>query len=202
MVEQKKGKTIRTYNGIAVDSQEEMMAIMYFEELIEAGYVEKLERAESIGLSERLENKYTQVVEMKTKTKKVEKNQVLLEEHIYTPEFVVTWNINGQHAFADTFEYPFPRKFKKPFVEHDGKSWIEVKPSFDQNNMTRLFVINRKWCWDKHNIFINLVQPHKLFEETFTPKAWLTTATGKQRVIHWKVKSLEEYVNSLINKQV
>jgi hypothetical protein len=185
------------YNGILVDSQEEIMTIMYIEELIEAGYAEKLERAESIRLSERLENKYTQVVEMKTKTKEVEKNQVLLEEHVYTPEFIVTWNINRKHSLTDTFEYPFPQKFKKPFIEHGGKSWIEVKPSFDQNNMTRLFVINRKWCWDKHEIFINLVQPHKLFEETFTPKAWLTTPTGKQRVMHWKVRSLEEYLATL-----
>lgn len=185
------------YNGIAIDSQEEIMTIMYFEELIEAGYVEKIERAESIRLSERLENKYTQIVEMKTKTKEVEKNQVLLDEHVYTPEFVITWTQEGSELFVDSF-VGSNGKFNKPFIKTYGyNTFIEVKPGFDRNNMTRLFVINRKWCWDKHKIFINLVQPHKLFEETFTPKAWLTTATGKQRVIHWKVRILEEYVKTI-----
>jgi hypothetical protein len=190
----KEKKEQKYYNGLAVDSQEEVMAIMYFEELIEAGYVEKIERAEPIRLSERLENKYTQVVEMKTKTKEVEKNQVILEDHVYTPEFKVTWTQAGAVLFIDRMWNA--RKFVKPFI---GKwvTYIEVKPSFDQNNMTRLFKINQKWVYQQHQIFVNLVQPHKLFEETFTPKAWLKTPTGKDRVIHWKVRSLEDYINSL-----
>ena len=81
------------YNGIQIDSIEEQMAVMYIEELIETGYVQKLERAPTYILSERLEHKYTQVVEMKTKTKEVEKNQVLLEDHVYTPEFVITLSL-------------------------------------------------------------------------------------------------------------
>lgn len=190
----KEKKEQKYYNGLAVDSQEEVMAIMYFEELIEAGYVEKIERAEPIRLSERLENKYTQVVEMKTKTKEVEKNQVILEDHVYTPEFKVTWTHKGKGLFVDSVHKE--RKIDAPFIGN-WVTYIEVKPSFDQNNMTRLFKINQKWVYQQHQIFVNLVQPHKLFEETFTPKAWLKTPTGKDRVIHWKVRSIEDYINSL-----
>lgn len=192
----KEKKEQKYYNGLPVDSQEEVMAIMFFEELMEHGYVEKIERAESIKLSERLENKYMQVVEMKTKTKEVEKNQVLLEDHVYTPEFVITWTLKGSELFTDDIKFKVG-KFEKPFVSQYWKSVLEIKPSFDQNNMTRLFVINRKWVWDRHQIFVNLVQPHKLFEETFTPTAYLKTPTGKDRVIHWKVRTLEEYIQSL-----
>jgi len=185
------------YNGIAVDSQEEIMTIMYIEELIEAGYVKKLERAESIRLSERLENKYTQVVEMKTKTKEVEKNQVLLEEHIYTPEFKITWSQAGSELFVDSL-VGSTGKLNKPFIKVYGyDTFIEVKPEFDQNSMERLFKINQKWVWDKHGVYINLVKPLKLFEKTFVPKKYLLTATGKPRVIHIPIRSLEDYLKTL-----
>jgi hypothetical protein len=184
------------YNGIQIDSIEEQMTVMYFEELIEAGYVEKLERAPTYTLSERLEHRYTQVVEMKTKTKEVEKNQVLLESHVYTPEFLVNWTHAGAALFVDRMN-----KKSKIDAHFIGayRTLIEVKPNFDQNNMTRLFKINQKWMWEKHKLFVNLIQPHKLFEQTFTPTAYLKTATGKQKVIHWKVRSMENYITSLNN---
>jgi len=193
----KEKKEQKYYNGIAVDSQEEIMMLMWLEELIEAGYVENLERAPTYNLSERLENKYAQVVKMKTKTKEVEKNQVLLESHVYTPEFVVNWTHAGAALFVDRMNNM--TKIDAPFIGN-YRTLIEVKPGFDQNNMTRLFKINQKWMWEKYQLYVNLIQPHKLFEETFTPKAYLTTPTGKQRVIHWPVRTLEEYVNSLKNQ--
>ena len=186
------------YNGIAIDSQEELMTVMYIEELMEHGYVQKLERAESIRLSERLENKYTQVVEMKTKSKEVEKNQVLLEEHIYTPEFVVTWTQKGSELFVDSLVGSSTGKLNKPFIKTYGyDTLIEVKPEFDQNSMERLFKINQKWVWDKHEVYINLVKPLKLFEKTFVPKKYLLTATGKPRVIHIPIRSLEDYLKTI-----
>jgi hypothetical protein len=196
----KEKKEQKYYNGIAVDSQEEVMTIMYFEELMEAGYVFNIQRAGPISLSDRLENKYTEVVEMKTKTKTVQKNQILLEDHVYTPEFIISWTTKGCDLFTNVFTGFVPKKFEKPFISQGSSTWIEVKPNFDQNNMTRLFKINQKWMWQRHQIFVNLIQPHKLFQETFTPKAWLLTPTSKQRVIHWPVRTLEEYVNSLKNQ--
>lgn len=199
MAKEKK-KEQQYYNGIAIDSQEEIMAIMYFEELIEAGYVEKLERAQTYALSEPLFNRYQITKQLKTKDKVETKEQKMLHEHVYTPEFKIHWTQKGYLTFTDDIYLIPNEKMIKPFISCGSDSLIEVKPGFDQNNMTRLFVINQKWMWDKHREFVNLIQPHKLFEETFTPKAYLTTPTGKQRVIHWKVRTLEQYVNSLNNQ--
>lgn len=192
------------YNGIQIDSIEEQMAVMYFEELIEAGYVKSIERAETFLLSEKVQNKYTQLVEMKTKIKQVEKNQVLLEEHVYTPEFKVNWTEKALYILMTNMGQ-YNTKITQPFMGNYSDldnltSYIEVKPNFDHHNMTRLFKINQKWMYQEHSKFVNLVQPHKLFEETFTPTAYLKTATGKQRVIHWKVRTLEEYLDTLTNQ--
>lgn len=184
------------HNGIQVDSQEEVMMLMYIEELIENGYAEKVERAKTFDLSAKLRNTYNVTVQMKTKEKVVEKSLILLEDHVYTPEFVVIWLAKGKDTFVDTLVNINSRKFTRPFIGGNA-TYIEVKPEFDKNNMTRLFKINQKWMWSSYGIFVNLVQPHKLFEETFTPRAYLTTPTGKTRVIHWPVKTLEEYVESL-----
>ncbi len=195
----KEKKEQKYYNGIPVDSQEEVMTIMYFEELIEAGYVEKIQRADTFSLSPKVVNQYSEVVQMKTKLKEVEKNQVLLHEHVYTPEFTVDFTHAGKALFVDRVDSK--KKIVAPFIG-DYRIYIEVKPDFDQNNMTRLFKINQKWMWNKYNLFVNLVHPHKLFEETFTPKAYLVNASGKKRVIHWPVRTLEEYIVSRVNKVV
>jgi hypothetical protein len=135
---------------------------------------------------------------MKTKSKEVEKNQVLLEEHIYTPEFVVTWTQKGSELFVDSLVGSSTGKLNKPFIKTYGyDTLIEVKPEFDQNSMERLFKINQKWVWDKHEVYINLVKPLKLFEKTFVPKKYLLTATGKPRVIHIPIRSLEDYLKTI-----
>ena len=74
------------------------------------------------------------------------------------------------------------------------ETWLEIKPKFDQNNMTRLFKINQKWVFDKHGLFVDLVIPETLFEKTFTPKDYLTTPTGKQRKLNYKPKSCQEWL--------
>lgn len=195
MAENKKEQ--RYHNGIPVDSQEEVMMLMYIEELIQHGYAERVERAQSFKLSEKLLHDYSVTVALKTKDKIVDKHQILLEDHIYTPEFAVIWLSKGKDIFVDSLYQPnATSRLVRPFIGNSC-SYIEVKPEHDMHNMTRLFRINQKWMWDKHQIFINLIQPHKLFEDTFTPLAWLTTPTGKKRIIHWPVKTLEEYVQSL-----
>ena len=202
MAKEKK-KEQQYYNGIAVDSQEEVMMIMWLEELIEAGYAERLERAETYSLSERLEREYAVEQQLKTKSKIVTKREILLEDHVYTPEFRVKWSQKAMRVFIDYVYSPY--KVNKSLLRFSTKGGelttiVEVKPNFDQNNMTRLFKINQKWMWQRYGLFVNLVQPHKLFEETFTPKAWLVNSSGKKRVIHWEVRTLEEYVNSLNNQ--
>ena len=48
--------------------------------------------------------------------------------------------------------------------------------------------------FDKYKIYVNLIQPHKLFEDTWTPKKWLKTPSGKDRKVNWEIKTIEEYL--------
>lgn len=165
-----------SYQGILCDSFEEVYMLMYLFELQEKGLISDIERAPSFVLSQEVAEVYQEEVILKTKTKIVQKKKVLLKQHVYTPEFTV--NIHG----LDLFHHK------------DSKAYLEVKPVYDQNNMTRLFKINQKWMYQKFGIMVNLVTPEILFQQTFTPKKYLKTATGKQRKIKWKIKTIEDWL--------
>lgn len=189
----KEKKEQRYHQGIAIDSEEEYAFLIWLEELIERGFVESVKRADSISLSESVVVEYTEEKQMKTKIKLVDKSQKLLEKHIYTPEFEVFFSKLGLKRMIHDLRFD-EGKVDKLFISNGQVVIFEIKPEWDQNNMERLFKINQKWIYDKCKIFVNLIKPFQLFEKTFTPKAWLTTPTGKKRVIHWQVRSLDEYL--------
>lgn len=200
MAKEKK-KEQRYHNGIPVDSDEEVLCLMWLEELMQAGYVQKIERAETYSLFDGLTNVYEQEKQLKTKVTTVEKRQVLLSAHEYTPEFIVRWTPKAVNTILWEHYKDVNEKFDKQLIyrqlSDSPVTYIEVKPSYDQNNMTRLFKINQKWMYEKWGIYINLVQPEQLCHETFTPKGWLTTRTGKTRTIHWTIRTVEEYLETL-----
>jgi hypothetical protein len=73
------------------------------------------------------------------------------------------------------------------------KCFVEVKGSFDMNNMTRLFKQNQAWVYDKYKVYINLIKIPLIFKQTFTPNKYLLTdKTGKPRTINFKVKPITE----------
>lgn len=81
-----------------------------------------------------------------------------LREHIYTPDFIVNWNT-------------IPPKVRGvKWCLKNNQSIIEIKPSFDKYNMTRLFMLNQKWMFDKHNIYVQLLKIDTVFKNTFKPK--------------------------------
>jgi len=172
----KKVKQILEYRGIICDSEEEIFTLMWLWELKEKGFIESINRAESIKLSEPVLQQYEKVLKTKTKTL----SKTILREHIYTPEFEVKWIK--------------PLDF---FYIKDGISLIESKPKFDQNNMTRLFKINQKWVYEKYQILVNLFIPETVFENTFTPKEYLKTKTGKNRKIKWEIKTIEQWLSTI-----
>lgn len=199
-------RTIRqSYNGIEVDSDEEIMVLMLFEELQQNGIVDKIERAETFTLSNKFVHHYVEVKQLKTKTTTKNKEQKILEEHVYTPEFKIVWN--KESPWLDKFlniSVPIiASKITVPFIQtrrdFEILSYLEAKPGYDKHNMTRLFKINQKWMWDKHKIFVNLIQPHEWFAKYFTPEKYLRTTTGRERKINWQVKSLEEFLNQSNN---
>ncbi len=149
------------YRDISCDSYEEVHFLMWVFELKEKGYIKSIDRCKTFLLSEPVERYYEEIQELKTKTKIVQKKKILLRGHIYTPEFLIIVN-NSFEELSYDLEY-----------NSFNEMYIEVKPSFDFKNMTRLNQINRKWLYQKHGVFVNQIIPKKLFEQTFTPKEYL-----------------------------
>lgn len=189
-----KKATTGVYEGIPYDSLEELAFLQWAKELAVAGYIKKLERAPSFLLSDAFTINYAE--QLKTKSKPMQ--QTIMHGHSYTPEFIIEWD---KKAYGTIVQSPIGgKKFEALFIAENkvnSTSWItyiEIKPLWDQNNMERLFRVNQKWMLQKHDIYVNLVKCPELFARTFTPKEYLTTPSGKKRLIKWKPKSLYQYL--------
>jgi len=188
------------------ESNEEMHFTWWLEELKEAGYVKQFTRAQSFTLSEPVQ--YDILVPRKKVDDKFEKRE-LLSGHIYTPDFFILWDKPARGTFIRPAEYPmlpewkdipFPAKYDEVIDEYF--SLVEIKPAFDQNNMTRLFIINQKWMMDKFGLYVIKIIPKKLFQHTFTPSRYLITdKSNKPRLLDYKTTSLQEYVTACHEKQ-
>lgn len=157
------------YNGIELDSKEELHIAWYLDELKEAGYIDSWGRSASYTLFP-----------------KREYQGAIVREHIYTPDFYAEWKNSAIGIFVGE---------GCPFVDHIPYSIIEVKPAYDANNMTRLFKLNQKWVLDKIGAYVHLVIPEKLFRSTFAPQRYLLTDKGKGvRKISVPYLNLNEYI--------
>lgn len=203
-----KKKNKLSYRGIECDSQEEIYFLQWLQYFRDSGVIAPIERSKSFLLSEPLVEK--EIIQLKTKTKEIEKT--ILHGHIYTPEFrIKTYQFTGmerrEHTQRDvlvaklsSFLYKIFRdniEIDCPIEEVGTYFYFEVKPSWDQNNMTRLFKINQKWTYSKYGIFVNLVKPIELFKQTFVPTEYLKTPTGKVKKINFKYKTFEEWIKTL-----
>lgn len=181
------------------DSDEERFFIDWLEELILFGFVKHYYRPKSYLLSSN--STYELHIPAKSKRgtdKTVERK--LLAEHLYTPDFKITWTEKAYGIFHE----PITEKQKNkdcPFFSHYNHfdnsyySIVEVKPVFDRNNMTRLFVINQKWVYERYKIFVNLVKIPTFFKTTFVPQKYLfTDKKGQPRKIHFKVILVADYL--------
>lgn len=183
------------------DSKEEMYFSWYLDELKEKGYIKDYSRSLTYTLSESKGESY--IKPMKRVSDKT-LTYSYLRGHEYTPDFFVIWTpkalgvfIKDDSNFMDKMtNYPFMTYIKTENKEMKICSEIEVKPMFDQNNMTRLAMINIKWLYEKEGILTTVAKPQKVFKDTFTPNRYLTTdKSGKGRKINWKVKTLEDFIN-------
>ena len=120
-----------------------------------------------------------------------------MQGHVYSPDFSIAWAEKARKIFFNVCGSKVDL-YKSPFITdifYSHISIIEVKPVFDQNNMTRLFTINQKWMYQLHGVYVQKVVPVKLFEKTFTPKKYLLTdKSGKPRKLKYKPTSLEEFL--------
>ena len=186
---------MRTEQEIEFDSDEEKYMYWWLKELQDLGYISKIvHQPKPFDLSEPIWVDYYQ--QMKTKGKYVPEE--ILKGHIYTPDYYIEWNSHIDKFNIVTTDMVSDLRKKKSAslqfilsqINEDTKhyySYIEVKPSYDMNNMTRLAKINQKWVWEKYGIFVNIVIPEKHFNKTFTPERFITTnKSGKLRKIKYK----------------
>jgi len=207
-----------TENHDNYESKEELWISYYLKELRAAGYVSGWEyQPKTYTLSEPI--RYTWKEKLPTKIKS--KHQTILQGHEYTPDFMIVWNECARHIFFNTIDDNVNLK-NSPFIAHSGNNLtiIDVKPSFDMQNMTRLFIINQKWMMDKYGLYVQKIVPvkeskhyHKIgnkeknvyshstftgiFPVTFTPERYfLTDMTMKERKIQFKAILLDEYLKN------
>jgi len=184
------------YKGIPHESLTELYTLQWLFELKEKGYIEEIERAKSFLLTEGFYNYYTEPIKRGTSSRT--KDQVVLRPSSYTPEFHVVWNKKADNL---VWIIGSNTKFDKTFIGHKDENGriftlIECKSSFDFSNMTRLFINNQKFLFDKYKMYVNLIKPDKLFECTFCPAAYLKTATGKERKIKYPIKTIDQYLSN------
>lgn len=191
------------YNNSTFDSTDEVYFAIWLSELQSNGYIDKwLRNEKSYEIAEPVYNEYVKETQLKTKIKTEYKKQILLNKYSYTPDFLIWWNKSAKDLFYN--ELNANKEIKCLFVineKDDPFSIVEVKPSFDKSNMTRLFRHTQKIYYKLYGDLISLVEYSKLFAETFTPREYLKTPTGKDRKISkWKVKTLEQFLNDRSTK--
>lgn len=191
-------KKIKKFDNTIFDSTEEYYFNSYLTELFDAGFIDDYKAHPfSINLTEGLVNRYEEQKSLKTKIKSLFKSQIILRPSVYTPDFNIIWNSKAEGLFYTLLNNH--QKIDTPFIAsmENNKlcSIVETKPKFDRNNMTRLFVNNQKFIWDKYNKYINLIHITDLFEKTFTPREYLITPTGKQRVLKYIPQTLNQFIN-------
>jgi hypothetical protein len=205
--------SLLVYNGTKFDSAEETYFAMWLDELQKAGYVRKWRKcSDAIPLTDGLKISYVKTTQLKTKIKHEDKDFIVLRPSEYTPDFDVIFTPEGIVQFVNYIEPAAVAGFdtNRPFFSNERlRCFFEIKPSFDQNNMERLFRNNQKFIWDKHKIFVNLVEPVALFKKTFLPLSaypffkYRKSPTGKKnknkKVGDWKMDwspvTLENYVS-------
>lgn len=185
--------------GSELDSNEELFFSWYLSELCDYGYVlDVIPQPEPFKMQDGLCHTY--VKEMKTKNKILE--ETIIKPSVYTCDFYIKWSEKALNKFITTLDTD--QKIMKgqghtlmiaKQTENGLHTYVEVKPSFDQNNMTRLARVNAKWVWDKYNEYVNLIIPEKHFQKTFTPERYLLTTKSKtKRKLKYEPITLNEYL--------
>lgn len=182
-----------------VQSKEEQYFEWWLEELQDNGYINNFAKAKTYELIPKIENKYIE----KLKTKDKEKVQLIENSHSYTPDYEIHWNIKAKDIFAQNFIYP-PEYYKEETIKLDNncfwqvkgtKCLVEVKGGFSLHGQLRNNSVDRKLMLEKYGIYVNLVKIPDLFKMLFIPQKYLLTDTVKQnRIIHFPIKSLEQYI--------
>ena len=193
-------------NEITYASKEEEYFHWYLQELIDAGYVDRIKyQPKPFPLSEKVQFIYQK--QLKTKIKSIPKT--LFREHSYQADFLIGWNQKAEQIFffdieggnplkcifLDPYNYPFMSYYREYNTEH--RSIVDVKGTFNQNDAWRRFSIEQKWVWQKFEMYVQKIIPIKLFKSTFTPQRYLLTdISNKPRKLDYKPITLDQFVST------
>jgi hypothetical protein len=182
------------YKGLPWESENELWFLEWAFELKDFGYIRSIKRSDSYVLTEGMVNTYSET----KRASGVAKQQVILKPSVYTPEFIIVWNKKALDNIV--WIWGSKTKFDKLLIGHRDDSnniftIIECKSAgYDFHNMTRIFKNNQKFLWDKHKIFVNLVQPKDFFQKCFYPGEFFKTLTGKPRKVNFKYKLIKQFL--------
>ena len=172
----KKQRNMPEYKGLKFDSQEELDFVYFLEDL----NIPYTYQPESLILAEPV--KETITVKLKTKEKK--KEITLLQGCSYTADFVIN-SSDIDNKLASKLN------LKK---SSDSNYWIDIKANYIANNDDVKFSVIRKWVYQKHNIYINKVQPSILFQKTFCPdRCRYTEKTHKEKKCYQNCNNLSDF---------
>ena len=189
-------------NHFTYDSDDELYFAHWLAELADAGLVDSWTRnVPPFILTNGLTHYYTKETILKTKRKLEVKSQRLLRSSEYTPDFKIIWNTKGQDTLYQTL-YGNDKKITAPFIaqatDEGMVSIVEIKPDFDFQNKESHFVVNQKYVWDKHAVFVNLIHISDLFGDTFTPAERLFKKNGQpRRISKWEARNINQYLNQI-----
>lgn len=156
------------------DSDEELWFAHWCEELKLEGYIKHWSHE---GLKIELTPDVFIPWQKKMKTKVKIEERKLLQGSSYMPDFFIEWSEKADGLFCWEEMGTYENNPYKMLFSVNGVSIVEIKPSFDQNNMTRLVRDRIKQAYTQ-GYFVNLVKSPDYFKDSFTPERYFYTPSG------------------------
>lgn len=192
---------VGTYIGCEYESFCEISLLYFAEELIKAGYAEKVERSPSYSLCDPVQSSYA--VQLKRGSK--QETQTISQGVTYTPDYDIYFTTKALGVFC--WDLASSKKWDKNLLVAQAayispvhgtvyRACCEVKPDFSRNSTTPKSVQSMKWLMQKHGVFVNLFRPNRIFEGLFVPGKYMVTERGTKRILKFKPKTLQEYLKS------
>lgn len=181
----KKGKEKPSYNSIEFDSIDEVQFYIWLRDAEKAGLIGRWEyHPPTIQVLPAYKEDIVDIVQLKTKTKVVEKVKTVLHNASYTPDFII-------HSIPN-------EEVRKHFrISQDGKYWVDIKGKFSgsvHGGEMKYFSLLTKVMWYLKRIFINKIIVRDLTSATFCPDELKVTKTGKPSTIFKGHKTLKEFM--------
>ena len=174
-MQNQKPKPIYAADGFRFDSRDELDFYYFIAEAADNGMISGWSyHPQTIELAPKVT--YTETVQLKTKTKTVER--LLLNGCSYTPDFTLL--LTGPRSWM----------IRDQFLTDKDLIWIDVKGSFSIHNDDVKFSLIQKWLYQRKKIYVHKIIVRKFFEAVFVPKraAWNKNGTRRAGYAHCRMR--------------